>query len=73
MKVIDCIKSIDFSNEINKEEFKQFPCLEDAVFTLKKPDEDTGIEYTDESKLILILFRAVQELKNEIDTLKAKL
>jgi hypothetical protein len=72
MKVNDCIKLIDFSNEIKKEEFKQFPCLANAVFTLKKPDEDTGIEYIDEHKLILILFRAVQELKNEIDTLKAK-
>ena len=72
MKLIDCIKSIDFSNEIKKEEFKQFPCLADAIFTLKKTDEETGIEYTDDNKLILILFKAVQELKNEIDILKAE-
>jgi hypothetical protein len=39
--------------------------------TLKIHETDPGVDYTDKDKLITILFRAVQELKREIDTLKA--
>ena len=46
------------------------PCLEDAVYTLKVHQDDEGVDYTNKDKLITILFRAVQELKREIDMLK---
>lgn len=70
MKLCDCIKSLDLTECIKKEELKMHPCLEDAVFTLKGHQDDDDIDYTNKDKLITILFRAVQELKKEIDTFK---
>jgi len=70
MELCDCIKSLDLTECIKEEELRMYPCLEDAVYTLKVHQDDEGVDYTDKDKLILILFRAVKELKNEIDTLK---
>ncbi len=72
MELCDCIKSLNLTECIKKEELRLYPCLEDAVYTLKVHQDDPGIDYTDKDKLITILFRAIQELKNEIDILKAK-
>ena len=72
MELCDCIKSLDLTECIKKEELRMHPCLEDAVFTLKGHQDDDDVDYTNKDKLITILFRAVQELKKEIDTLKAK-
>ncbi len=70
MDVCNCIKSLDLTECIKKEELRMYPCLEDAVYTLKVHQDDEGVDYTDKDKLITILFKAVQELKREIDTLK---
>lgn len=63
-----CIKQLDVSGDkIETTELERFPCLEGCV------DNDAIDMYklkTD--KLILVLFKAIQQLKNEIDTLKAK-
>jgi hypothetical protein len=72
MELCDCIKSLDLTECIKKEELRMHSCLEDAVFTLKGHQYDGDVDYTNKDKLITILFRAVQELKNEIDILKAK-
>jgi hypothetical protein len=71
MKLCECIKSLDLTECIKEEELRMYPCLEDAVYTLKVHQDDEGVDYTDKDKLITILFRAVKELKNEIDTLKS--
>jgi hypothetical protein len=72
MELCDCIKSLDLTECIKKEELRLHSCLEDAVFTLKGHQYDCDVDYINKDKLITILFRAVQELKNEIDILKAK-
>lgn len=72
MDVCNCIKSLDLTERIKEEELRTHPCLEDAVYTLKIHQDDEGVDYTDKDKLITILFRAVQQLKTEIDTLKGK-
>ena len=71
MELCDCIEGLDLTECIKKEELRTHSCLEDAVYTLKVHQDDEGVDYTDKDKLITILFRAVQELKKEIDTLKA--
>jgi hypothetical protein len=62
-----CIKSLDLSNGIVDTELAKFPCLTGCIDT-------TQVEMykikTDE--LILILFKAVQQLQTEIDALKTK-
>ena len=70
MDVCNCIKSLDLTECIKKEELRMYPCLEDAVYTVKIYEDDDASEYINNDKLITILFRAVQELKREIDTLK---
>ena len=77
MKLIDCIKLIDLSNGIIEEEFKKHECLKQAIKLLNPYKCETFNPFNDQSKimdtkeLILILFKVVQELKKEIDTLKA--
>jgi len=68
MDVCNCIKSLDIKECIKKEELRMYPCLEDAVYTSKVYED--GEDYINKDKLIIILFRAVKELKTEIDTLK---
>jgi len=70
MDVCNCIKSLDITECIKKEELRMYPCLEDAVYTLKVHQDDDTSEYINNDKLITILFRAVKELKNEIDIRK---
>lgn len=75
MEVCECIKSLNLSENIEKEELKRFPCLAVAVKQLRNLENENENElnkdYILKDDLILILFKAVQELKNEIDTLKA--
>ena len=73
MNICDCIKSLNLSEKIEKEELKRFPCLAVAVKPLRNVENENEIneEYIMKDDLILILFKAVQELKNEIDILKA--
>lgn len=78
MNISDCIKSLDLSNGITQEQLQKHSCLSVAIPTrsllmgispdLKEDIEDFKIIDTDE--LIVILFKAVQELKAEIDALK---
>ena len=62
-----CIKSLDLSGGITTTELKRFPCLASSVIKYKDYPE-----FSDTDKLILILFKAVQQLQTEIDTLKGK-
>ena len=64
MNLCDCIEMFDLSEGITIEELKKHPSLADAVYY------DSGVDYINRDKLIAILFKAVQELKTEIDTLK---
>jgi len=70
MELCDCIKSLDLSDGITKEELCKYPCLAIAIAESRLNEEDC-VEYINTDKLILTLFKAVKELKNEIDTLKA--
>ena len=77
MELIDCIKSIDLSNGITEEEFEKHECLKQG-FKLFNPYKDEfnnplndQRKIMDTEELIIILFKVVQQLKNEIDTLKA--
>jgi hypothetical protein len=69
MNLCDCIKSIDLSNGMTKNELQKYSCLAVGIKDLKDFSLD-NITYIDNEELILILFKAVQQLKNEIDTLK---
>ncbi len=73
MELCDCIKFLNLSDNIKKEELIKYPCLSDAVHKQIIIDKDDIIEeFINTNTLTLILFRAIQELKNEIDILKAK-
>ena len=71
MELCDCIKSLDLSDSITKEELCKYPCLAIAIEESRLNEEDC-VEYINTDKLNLILFKAVQELKAEIDALKTK-
>ena len=67
MEICDCIGRLNLNQGITIEELKTHTNgLANAVY------DDSGVDYIDRDKLISILFRAVQELKTEIDNLKAK-
>lgn len=70
MELCDCIKNIDLDDYVKIEQLRMYPCLAVAISSCKINPEDDDIYYTDKDKLITILFKAVQELKTEIDTLK---
>jgi hypothetical protein len=69
MDLCDCIKSIDLSNGMTKNELQKYSCLAVSIKDLKDFSL-ANITYINNEELILILFKAVQQLKNEIDTLK---
>lgn len=75
-----CIKQLDLSGtELNLNELKRFPCLANGVSkiesNLNTPINPYVPEITNEfanlHNLILILFKCVQQLQTEIDSLKA--
>ena len=65
MDICDCIKQLDLSGGITTTELERFPCLECCV-----DDNNIDMYKIKTDKLILVLFKAVQQLQNEIDTLK---
>ena len=67
MELCDCIRMLDLSNGITKEQLKRHPLLADTIYHVKIQPEDDGVDYIDKDKLISILFEAIQELKNKID------
>jgi hypothetical protein len=67
MDICDCIKQLDLSGGITESELERFPCLETCI-----DNEQIDMYKIKTDRLITILFKAVQELKNEIDVLKAK-
>jgi len=69
MDLCSCIKSIDLSNGITKNELQKHSCLAVNIKTFKD-FSPSNINYINNDELILTLFKAVQQLKNEIDTLK---
>ena len=66
MDILDCIKQLDLSGGITVAELERFPCLEVCV-----NNDEIDIYKLQSDKLITILFKAVKELKNEIDILKS--
>ena len=64
MEICDSIGTLNLNEGIIKEELKKHNSLANAVF------HDTGLDFLDRDKIILILYKAVQELKTEIDNLK---
>ena len=61
-----CIKQLDLSGTyIPESELKKFPCLANSVSLIN------NFDHASQDKLILILFKAVQQLKIELDSLKA--
>ena len=67
-----CIKQLDLSGGITTSELECFPCLKDCVTSVTIPIINETQKITNQNKLILVLFKAVQQLQTEIDILKAK-
>ena len=75
MNYCDCIKQLDMSNGITSTEIDKYPCLRDI-----KDLPDTNVDpfeipihpLVPTTKSIAILYKAIKELKAEIDTLKVK-
>lgn len=65
MEILDCIKQLDLSGGITETELERFPCLEVCV-----NNDEIDIYKLQTDKLILVLFKAIQQLQTEIDTLK---
>lgn len=65
MDILDCIKQLDLSGGITVTELERFPCLEVCV-----NNDEIDIYKLQTDKLILVLFKAIQQLQTEIDTLK---
>mgnify|MGYP003662160443 CR=1 FL=1 len=65
MDICDCIKQLDLSGGITETELERFPCLETCI-----DNEQIDMYKIKTDRLIIVLFKAVQQLKNEIDTLK---
>jgi hypothetical protein len=70
MHICDCIKNLTLDECILKEELLNHDCLAIAIGEVKITDNESS-QYTNNDKLILILFKAIQELKAEIDSLKS--
>jgi hypothetical protein len=70
MDICDCIKQLDLLSGITTPELERFPCLEVCICRCENCPEYSKNQ-PNPDKLILVLFKAIQELKNEIDMLKA--
>jgi hypothetical protein len=70
MHICDCIKNLTLDECILKEELLDHDCLAIAIGKAKINDTECS-EYINNDKLTLILFKAIQELKAEIDSLKS--
>ncbi len=75
MNFCDCIKQLDMSNGITSTEIDKYPCLrdiKDLPTTNADPFEISTHPLVPTSKSIAILYKAIQELKAEVEALKAK-
>ena len=81
MNISDCIKNLDLSDGVTATEINKYPCLKntkdlpDSVYQNPLEIMDKGIilpPLVPVTKSVAILYKAVQELKAEIDALKAK-
>ena len=68
MNTSECIGKMDLSNGIIADEVERFDCLKDCIYTFEVENVKHSYKITDH--LILALFKAIKELKSEIDTLK---
>ena len=68
MNTSECIGKMDLSNGITYDQVERFDCLKDCIYTFEVENVKYSQKITDH--LILALFKAVKELKIEIDTLK---
>ena len=68
MNTSECIGKMDLSNGIIADQVERFDCLKDCIYSFEVENVKYSQKITDH--LILALFKAVKELKIEIDTLK---
>ena len=68
MNISDCIEKMDLSNGIIADQVERFDCLKDCIYSFEVDNKKYSYKITDH--LILALFKAIKELKSEIDTLK---
>ena len=68
MNISDCIEKMDLSNGIIADQVERFDCLKDCMYSFEVDNKKYSYKITDH--LILALFKAIKELKIEIDTLK---
>lgn len=81
MNYCDCIGKLDLSNGVTSTEINKYPCLKNVKdlpdYLLQDPLEmiNKGIippRPVPVTQSVAILYKAIQELKAEIDVLKAK-
>ena len=68
MNTSECIGKMDLSNGIIADQVERFDCLKDCIYSFEVDNKRYSYKITDH--LILALFKAIKELKSEIDTLK---
>ena len=68
MNISDCIEKMDLSNGIIADQVERFDCLKDCMYSFEVDNKKYSYKITDH--LILALFKAIKELKIEINTLK---
>ena len=68
MNISDCIEKMDLSNGIITDQVERFDCLKDCIYSFEVDNKKYSYKITDH--LILALFKAIKELKSEINTLK---
>ena len=68
MNISDCIEKMDLSNGIIADQVERFDCLKDCIYSFEVDNKKYSYKITDH--LILALFKAIKELKSEINTLK---
>lgn len=74
MNTCDCIKQLDTSKGITQTEINRFACLKNTAHWTPQSDKDPlkdQLDVVPSTQLIAILFKAVQELKADLDALKA--
>lgn len=81
MSICDCIKKLDLSGGVTAAEIDKYPCLKntkdlpDIVYLKASEIVEKGIilpPLVPVTKSVAIFYKAIQELKAEIDTLKTR-
>ena len=68
MNISECISKMDLSNGIIADQVERFDCLKDCIYSWEVDNTKYSYKITDH--LILALFKAIKELKSEIDIFK---